>query len=151
MIHVESSWVRMPWEPKPIGYAGAGKSGAGSVEAIEHPVYGAIAVSIDTFAWGSSTGYAKIGDARQDATRRCAESGAKDCRVKISTKESCLALAIAPRIIDRQSGAWGTGVDENIDKAKAEALKNCGKYEKKCKIVESFCPRANDVGEKSKK
>lgn len=128
---------------EPGVYQGEGNSGAATVKPEENPVYGAIALSESTYAWGSSIKYTSEDKAKLDATSRCAESGASDCQAQTWGSEVCLALAIAPRIKGKSMGGWGTGRDENIDLAKSEALENCQKHEKDCAIVESFCSRGN--------
>ncbi len=120
-------------------YVGDGNSGKAVVDLVENPKYGALAVSTDTSAWGSSKGYHNKEDAVSDAVRRCAESGATDCVVKTSAHSNCLALALSPRIKTKQNGAWGTGSAENEKDAVKRASENCGKHAHDCKIVDSFC------------
>lgn len=129
----------LPWEAKPSDYVGQGHSGPASIPIVEKPVYGAIAYSEETSAWGSSIDYSDLDAAKRNAVQRCEKSGAKDCAIVLWNKETCMALAVSPRIKNKQSGGWGTGVDENIDAARSEALTNCKKFAKSCKIVESFC------------
>lgn len=134
---LSGSW----WSNGPATYEGEGRGGAGNVTITENANYGAIAVSEESFAWGSSTGYADAAKAKREAIRRCAESGAGDCAAKSWGNQFCLALAVSPRIVDVQRGAWGTGRDETIDGAKSRALENCGRHAKDCALVESFCAR----------
>lgn len=121
-------------------YKGQGNVGAALEDPAREPTYGAIAMSTMSFAWGSTVEYKSKGDATHDAKRRCAESGAKDCEVKIWFFSSCAALAIKSPDKGDINGSWGTGRAGAKEQAEKIALDNCKKYTPEgCKIVESLC------------
>lgn len=101
-------------------------------------VWGAIAVSESTLAFGSAWGYQSEQDAKHRASRECslAMNAMRDCRVVGTFSNACVALATSPN-----EHSWGfSGSQTNINSAVKNAMTQCKKYGgRSCDIVSKFC------------
>jgi hypothetical protein len=100
-------------------------------------VYGLIYVSKSQphLYWGVSRGWEDFTDAHKSAFYACRGDSppyANDCKEVLWFKNACAALAIGS---DGYGAAWG----ETRKKSNADAIRNCQKHTKKCKVVESTC------------
>lgn len=92
--------------------------------------WGAIAISYGAGHSGSAAGQESSHDAKHLALRNCNVNGTTDCKVALTYRDQCAALA------------WGGGFSApasaaTIEEASLLALHSCGAGE--CKIVYSEC------------
>ena len=101
-------------------------------------VWGAIAVSDSTLAYGSAWAYQSEQDAKNRASRECslAMNAMRDCRVVGTFRNACVALATSPK-----EHAWGfSGAQSSIKSAVKSAITQCQKYGgRSCTIASQFC------------
>ena len=93
--------------------------------------FAAIAFSTTTHTWGYSYGVGDLESAQHKAVQFCK---ANDAKVVIWAKNGWYcALAVGAE------GSWGAKSAATAEQAKAEALEECRKFTKDCKIVACVC------------
>ncbi|MDJ0621281.1 MAG: DUF4189 domain-containing protein [Calothrix sp. MO_192.B10] len=97
--------------------------------------YAAIAYSLSTGATGYGKDYATQGAAKRAALRLCESySGAGDCKLVVSAKNSCAVLATA------SNRAYGWARNTSLLLAQQNALGQCNARGSNCKLRHSICP-----------
>jgi hypothetical protein len=80
----------------------------------------------------------------QDATQTLAEgncrSAASDCKLELSGKNTCVAIAVS--LID---GKWGDGIDPNREKAEDGAIALCRSVKGKNCVVQAASCASDDL------
>lgn len=97
--------------------------------------WGAISTAKSTGDIGVTYGKPSKGEADSDALGKCATYGAKDCRIALSYKNQCVAIA---------KGAGGSYVhsarSSSIERATSIAMKGCiANTEGACEVVHTNC------------
>ncbi|MDQ7759096.1 DUF4189 domain-containing protein [Xanthomonas sontii] len=109
--------------------------------------WGAIAIgAIDSItSYGVTTGKPSKFDAESDALKRCSSHGEKNCRIALSYKNQCAAVA-APFVGDKTvvNGFSEFAGSATIENASERAMAGCQKGNKEaqgmsCKVVYSAC------------
>ena len=95
--------------------------------------FAAIAYSPSTKEWGSGYGFTTLGGAQREALSRC---GTKDA---LLVGYACNGWYVA--LATGEDGSYAGGFGPTAEAAKNDALKDCRKYSKDCRIVACFCAR----------
>ena len=96
-------------------------------------VYGALAISTTTGAFGYGYNYANEAQARDRAMSECRKH-AQDCRVYATFQRQCISIARAAN----NAFGWALGYPE--DERPERALNSCASQNgDACKIVTQFC------------
>ena len=100
-----------------------------------HGVYGAIALSHNTFGFGTSWGYPDAPSAYDRAQKECARTGNADCAVRVALVGTCGSLVMTG---ERNQTFAVTATDKNY--ATALALAQCqATGASDCKVTANFC------------
>lgn len=99
-------------------------------------VYGALAISSSTGAYGYGFNYATEAQARDRALTECAKH-AQDCKVYATFQRQCIAVARASN--NAFGWAYGFAADERGERALNECA---GRNGNDCKVVTRFCSGA---------
>ncbi|MDB5612542.1 MAG: hypothetical protein JWQ22_195 [Devosia sp.] len=102
--------------------------------AASYNYYGALAISQDTGAAGTSTKRVTYDNARDWALHYCGEY-ADDCKIAVYFVNTCAAVARG------ENGGYGTGKSNNISTAKNTAIASCRRYDTGCSVRASSCSR----------
>ena len=94
--------------------------------------YGAVAINLKTFDFASTY----VGYTREDAERSALGMCGVGCEILETYTNKCIALAIGP-FQNRKTSAIATS--QNSKRADSNALAECSKKSKGCKIVLSEC------------
>jgi hypothetical protein len=98
-------------------------------------IYGAIALSSGTQAYGTAWGYADPAQAHARAQTECAKLGLNDCAVRVSLAGTCGAL-----VMSTQSGQTFAVTDTDKANAGAFALAQCqATGASDCQVQANFC------------
>lgn len=107
-------------------------NGTVSAEA-ETDLYGAIAFSPSTRAYGFSYDHASRESAKKEAMEECKTlSGNRDCKTVIWFQNGCGALAVGDI-------GYGTGWGNSREWAQNYALESCASWTGNCRIVRWVC------------
>ena len=99
-------------------------------------IYGALAISPSTGAYGFGYNYDTDAQARDRAMSECRKH-AQDCRVYTTFQRQCIAIARA------SNNAFGWALGYAADERGERALNECaGRNGNDCKIVTRFCSGA---------
>ncbi|MBL0374372.1 DUF4189 domain-containing protein [Rhizobium sp. KVB221] len=102
------------------------------VAALAQELYGSIAYSQQTRAYGWSIDNASQADAENSAMNECYKR-ASDCKVAMSFRNACGAVATG------EDGGWGSDWGRNYSAAQNKAMHICDGYSYNCKVVVTQC------------
>ncbi|MCQ2994331.1 DUF4189 domain-containing protein [Pseudomonas quasicaspiana] len=106
--------------------------------------WGAIAMgSIDSITtYGVSTGKLSESDARKEALAYCGSHGEDDCKVLLTYRNQCAAVA-TPKIDGKPSGSTHMTGRATLEEASADALDACKKNNPKaqCNVAYTDCTK----------
>jgi len=100
--------------------------------------WGAIVIDSETGGAGTVVGRASEDDAVRDAMRDCASRGAKGCKVEMTYRNGCAAVAWG-------SGGHGVASGSNKSDVEHNAMSYCEKSAHACRIVYSDCSAAQQA------
>ena len=108
---------------------------AGPAAAETAGIYGALAISTGSGAYGFSYNYNSDDEARRRAMAECVKrTQAGDCQVAATFSRNCIAVAYSPNKVF----GWATGYPN--DERPERALNSCASANgNACKIVQSIC------------
>jgi serine/threonine-protein kinase len=96
--------------------------------------FGTITYSEATGNYGYSYDYASRSVAEAEALQECESlSGFGDCRVLVSFRNACGALATNPE------GAYGSGWGADRSTAERYAIESCNQYGRNCRVIRWVC------------
>ncbi|NID13967.1 DUF4189 domain-containing protein [Luteibacter yeojuensis] len=117
-------------------------SGQGNVPQPPPPkwnlTWGAIVIDSETGGAGTVVGRASENDAVRDATRDCASRGARGCKVEMTYRNGCGAVAWG-------TGGHGVASGSSQSGAERDAMRYCEQSAQGCKVVYSDCSAAQQV------
>lgn len=108
--------------------------GLSPVQAASYNYYGALALSQENGAAGTSTKRISYENAGEWALSYCGEY-ADDCMVAVYFVNTCAAVARG------SEGGYGTGKSNNLSTAKTRAIASCRRYDSGCVVRASGCSR----------
>ncbi len=103
----------------------------GSNTASAKALYGAIAYSTKSGAFGFATDYAAQKSAERDALSECKTRGG-GCKATIWFKNACGSFALG-------DDGWGASWGATPEKSKSEAIIECKKETKNCEVRKTIC------------
>lgn len=108
----------------------------GPVAAQAQERFGAITFSRESngrYAWGLSYGHPTLAQARDRARWECQSRGGSGCFEAGWFQNSCGALALG------DANGYGTGWGATIPVARNNAINECRRYNRRCRIIASAC------------
>jgi|EndMetStandDraft_4_1072995.scaffolds.fasta_scaffold1114117_1 hypothetical protein len=102
------------------------------VAALAGDLFGSIAYSQQTRAYGWSKDYGSQAEAESAALTECYKR-AGDCKIAMSYQNACGAVAVG------QDGGWGSDWGRDANAANNKAMHMCDGYSYNCQVVVTQC------------
>ncbi|WP_090054544.1 DUF4189 domain-containing protein [Luteibacter sp. 329MFSha] len=100
--------------------------------------WSAISVDTEIGAIVTAVGYGSQAEAEKHAIHDCTRQGGNSCKVGLSVKNGCLAMAVGEKKIMFSTGS-------ELEKAESRAMESCLEKNSKCRVFHSFCRKAELV------
>ena len=109
--------------------------------------WGAIALDEITGSVGATVGKSSRSDAKKEAMTRCAESGARNCKLQFAYQNQCAVIAWAAENGNAIGGPASVQSARSIADASEKALASCSSRREggECVVVYSDCTRPVQV------
>lgn len=123
----------MTFTTKSVALAAAIAFGAMAAPVHAADMFGAIAYSPNSGAWGWSKDYASQDEAETRAMDECeSRSNGEECQVASWFRNACGSLATGP-------DGWGADWGNDQWEAAAKALERCSEHSMTCTVKEKIC------------
>ncbi|SEW00339.1 protein of unknown function [Luteibacter sp. 329MFSha] len=100
--------------------------------------WNAISTDADIGVIGTAAGFGSQLGAESHAVHDCTRQGGTRCKLQISAKNGCLAMAVGEKKMLFSSAA-------ELDDAESRAMESCLDHNQKCRVFHSFCRKAELV------